>query len=55
MEQELRRLADQAQEWADRTSSDRLKAGWNRIAQGWRTILAHLQQSALSPLQNRHK
>jgi hypothetical protein len=37
---ELLRKADEAQQWAERSRSPAVKAGWLRIARGWRSLLS---------------
>jgi hypothetical protein len=39
-DEELLRKADEAQQWAERSRSPAVKAGWLRIAHGWRSLLS---------------
>jgi hypothetical protein len=42
---EYRRYANEAQECADRSLSEKDRAGWLRIAKGWRSLLREYQDT----------
>jgi hypothetical protein len=43
---EYRRNADEAQQWADRTANDPDRAAWLRIAQGWLQLIRNRPKTA---------
>jgi hypothetical protein len=45
-EDEYRRNADEAQQWADKSSSDLDRAAWLRIAEGWLHLIRKRPKTA---------
>jgi len=45
-DEELLRKADEAQQWAERSRSPVVKAGWLRIARGWRSLMSKSRPSS---------